>query len=133
MQAQALLYFSGNPQRLFLLDALGAALSGLLLMVVLPGFPEYFRMPASILEILGAIAFGLCGYSTICFFMSKQNAGRMLRILAVSNSLYSLLSLGLLWNYRAELSLLDVGYFIGECLLLWFLVSLEWSVSNRLR
>lgn len=131
MQAKALNYFSKNPRRLFLLDALGAALSGLLLFVVLPGFPEYFRMSASILEILGAIAFGLCGYSTICFFLYRSGARIMLRILSVANLLYSVLTLGLLWNYRADLSPFDFGYFVGECLLLWFLVKLEWRVSDR--
>lgn len=132
MQDQVLSYFLKNPQKLFLVDALGAALSSLLLYAVLPKFPEVFVFPADVLAALAAIAFALCLYSTCCALLLKQKQGYFLKALAGFNFLYSLLTLGLLWIYRDELSAFDVGYFVGECFLLWYLVRLEWIASKRL-
>ena len=61
-----------KPQKLFLIDSLGAMLTAFFLFVVLKNFNEYFGMPQKILTYLSVIAAFFCIYSATCFFLLKK-------------------------------------------------------------
>lgn len=119
------------PERLLLLDAAGAALSAGLLGAVLPGLPDYFAMPRMVLYSLAGVALALLLTDLIVYFFLRKHAVFWLRVVAVNNALYALVSLGLLIYYRAVLTVFDAIYFLGEIGVLLLLVNLEWKASRN--
>ena len=110
---------------LFLTDAVGASASTLFLGVLLVYFQPYVGMPVTILYVLAGIAACFMAYSWSCYFVSKWHTTTALKAIAVLNLGYSLLTLGLVIYHFNQLTLLGITYFLGEIIILWFLVSLE--------
>jgi hypothetical protein len=120
-------------KRFFLLDGLGALLTGILLYAVLVQLEEYFGMPRKILYVLSTIAFGYASYSMYCYFFIAGNLRYLLRIIAVANSLYCLLTATLAILYYKQLSVLGIAYFIVEICVIVILVMLEWKAIRMYR
>ena len=126
-------YFSGKPRALFLLDGLGAGLTTFSLFFVLRHYYDYFGMPANILTYLSVIGLVYCAYSMFCYFLLKDYWTRYLRIIAISNFLYCILTMTLLHSYYNDLTRIGLTYFLAEILIIVLLVYIELGVANMLR
>jgi hypothetical protein len=115
-----------NPKQIFLIDAMGALLTCLLLILIQTKLQFLFGMPAQTLQILAAIAFVFFGYSTMCFLIFDRIHWKLfLKIIASANLIYGALTLGLLvYNYPITTPI-DWVYFLGEIGIIVYLVSLE--------
>lgn len=126
-------YFSRNPRILFLIDGLGAVLTAFSLFIVVSHFSEYFGMPANILTYLSAIGLIYCTYSLSSYFLLKGNWAPYLRIIAIGNFLYCVVTMALLHFYHDELTTIGFAYFLTEILIILLLVYIELRVANMLR
>ncbi len=121
-----LLHLSKNPKTIFLIDALGALITCLVLIVIQTKLKFYFGMPVKTLTILSIFAFALFWYSTACFTLfQKINWKQHIKRIAIANLTYSGLTFVLLvYNYKI-ISALDWIYFLGEIAIILSLVYLE--------
>ncbi len=118
-------YFKKQPRSLFLLDASGAFLTALLLLAVLTPFNEYFGFPTLVLKLLAIIAICFLLYSLTCYAVNPQNWRLSLRIIAVANMLYCLLTIGFVLYHLPQITGLGISYFTGECIIVGILVFVE--------
>lgn len=118
-------------RQLFLLDGMGAALTAVMLGVVLPALEPAFAMPRRILLLLALVAASFAVYSLTCHV--RAAGARLLLGIAVANTAYCVSTLGLLLSLRGSLTWLDLAYFIGEILLIATLVIVEVRVARRAR
>ena len=121
--------FPKHPKNLFLLDGVGALLSAFLLGVVLVRFESVFGIPPKSLYILAAIPCFFAFYDLICYLYLKSNHGTYLRILAIFNLGYCLLSLSLAFQHRNQLLPLGWSYLVLEIVLICYLVKMEWQTK----
>ncbi|PQJ69644.1 hypothetical protein BTO14_16765 [Polaribacter butkevichii] len=123
-----------NPKRFFLIDAFGALLTAISLFGILAQLEPYFGMPKKTLYLLSGIAFCLFIYSISCNKFIKLNCIPYLRILIISNIIYSLISLGLLIKYSEKITELGWVYFILELLIIGIIVIAEYKLYlNQVR
>ena len=120
---------SSNPQKLFLIDSIGALTTATLLFVVLRNFKEYFGMPEKILTYLSVIAVCFFIYSTTCFFVIKANWTLFIKNISLANLLYCILTISLLVFYHQQLTTLGIVYFLGEIAIICGLVYIELNVA----
>ena len=123
---------SSAPQKLFLLDSIGALTTAFLLFVVLRNFKEYFGMPEIILTYLSVIAVCFCIYSTTCFFVIKSNWTTFIKGISIANLLYCILTIGLVIFYRSQLTTIGIAYFLGEIAIICGLVYIELNVATEI-
>lgn len=117
---------------MFLADSLGALVSALLLGAVLVRFNDLFGMPVNVLYPLAAIALAFCVYSLACYLLVKNNTKSYLRLIAVLNLLYCLLTVTLMFFHHSALSVLGYLYFIAEIAIIAMMSYIELSVAGRL-
>ena len=116
---------AAHPKRLFLIDGLGAFLTAFMLSVVLSNFESSFGMPLKTLYFLSFLAGIFCLYSFCCYFFVSGNWRPFLKTIAVANTLYCCLTLGLVFYYYPNLTLLGMVYFWGEIGVVMGLVVVE--------
>lgn len=116
-------------RHLFLLDGLGAAVTAVMLGVVLPALEPAFAMPQGALRVLALVAAGFAVYSLACHV--RAAGARWLLGIAVANTAYCVCTLGLLVSLRSSLTWLDLAYFLGEILVIATLVIVEVRVARR--
>lgn len=114
-----------NPNRLFLIDSLGAVLTLIGLTLVLMPFDAWFGMPRRWLVLLAIVAAGLALYSGVCFLLVKANWRPFLRVVSVANGLYCALTAYLIMAYLSQLTALGVAYFVGEIAVICGLIFVE--------
>ncbi len=114
-----------NPRRLFLIDAVGAALTASLLLFVLGPFEQFFGMPMTVVEWLAGIAAVFAVYSLACFALFPSRWSIFLRIIASANTAYCFLTLTLALIHQTTLTVLGWAYFVGEVLIVISLVRYE--------
>jgi hypothetical protein len=122
---QLITQLSAHPKRLFLIDGLGAFLTAFMLGVVLANFESSFGMPLKTLYFLSFLAGLFCLYSFFCYFFVSVKWRPFLKAIAVANTLYCCLTLGLVFYYYQNLTLLGVVYFLGEIGVVMSLVVVE--------
>jgi hypothetical protein len=114
-----------QPKTIFLIDGMGALVSAVLLGLVLTRLETFFGLPKNVLYVLAGIALLLAVYSLSNAFMQQINPSRRLKLIAVANLLYCLLTVVLLFIFYPQLTIFDVYYFMGELLIILSLASLE--------
>lgn len=120
-----------KPRNLFLIDSMGALISAALLGLVLANLEGFFGMPRKVLYPLAFIACGFALYSMLCFLTQPKNWRLYLKIIAIVNLLYCCLTLGLVIERRAELSLWGCLYFVGEVAVVLTLAIVELKMSKK--
>jgi hypothetical protein len=121
-----------KPKMIFLIDSLGALLTTLLLFGVLRNLEDYFGMPKTTLTFLSAIAACFCFYSTTCFLFLNGKWTLFIRIISITNLLYCVLTLRLLFVHYTQLTTLGVTYFLVEIAIVCGLVIFEVSVGTKI-
>ena len=114
-----------KPKTVFLIDALGAALTSIFLIVILKAFYEFFGVPQETLMLLLILSLVLAIYSFSCFAFLDKNTQNFLRPLIAANLTYCILTLGLVIYYHNKLTILGLAYFVGEILIICGLVYVE--------
>ena len=113
-----------NERRLFLIDAVGALVSALMLGVALPLMQERIGLPRPVLLVLAAIALLLMAYSLAHTSGVLPARPARLRALIACNIAYGALTTVLLAAFASEVKALGFVYFIAElCVLsaiVWF-------------
>lgn len=123
--------FTAVPHRIFLLDGLGALLSAACLGVILARFPDIFGVPSDILYPLAVVACVFAGYSLACYFLAPVRWWPYLAGIATANTVYSLLTIWLVFGADFGLLLLGRTYFVLELIVLAGLIYLELSIVVR--
>jgi hypothetical protein len=113
-----------NSSKIFLLDASGAFVS-IILLSVLYIFEEYFGMPQKILSIFIGIASVFCLYSVIIYLINPIRWRTYLKIIAILNICYCLLTIFHVFLYFENLTLYGNLYFVGEVLVIILLAIFE--------
>lgn len=113
----------------FLIDGIGAAMSALLLLLVIVPFQTFFGFPSDAALKLSVLPLIFSIYSLTCYF-TKPSSPVFLKIIAVANILYCLLSLGLVIFYFAQLTVFGLLYFLIEKLIVVPLAVWEWKLSK---
>ena len=112
-----------NQKNIFLLDGLGGVLTAILVGGVLPAIHETIGMPVGILYGLALWGAVSAGYSLSFFWLVDHQNTRWLKVIMVTNSLYSLLTAVLeiaQWNTMKPWG---IAYFAAEIVVLLSLVS----------
>jgi hypothetical protein len=113
------------PKRLFLMDGLGGMISALLLGVILARFETTFGMPRKVLYLLSCLACVYAAYSFLNYWRMKENWKPYMQGIAIANSLYCCLTIGLVIYHHQELTILGVLYFLLEVLIIISLITME--------
>lgn len=113
------------PQKIFLIDFLGALISALFLGLVLPRFQSYIGMPLSILYWMAAFAVILALYGITAYILSRASWKSFLKVLILGNSSYLIFSLICLIHYRSLITPLGWIYFFLEKVVLVILLRIE--------
>lgn len=122
-----------KPKTIFLIDGMGALVSAVLLGLVLTRLEMFFGLPKNVLYVLAGIALLLAVYSLSNAFMQLANPSKRLKLIAVANLLYCLLTIVLLLVFYPKLTMFDVLYFIGELLIILSLAFIELSAAAASR
>ena len=123
---------SRNPKILFLIDAIGALTSAVLLFFLWRQVNEILGLPKSTLTILSVFAGVFFLYSAICTIWIKAHFSPFLYLIATANLLYLFLTLVLIGFWR-EMTSLGLIYFLGEIGLISGLAFLEIKVASLLQ
>ena len=118
------------PKRLFLIDGLGAILSAFILGVVLVHYHEYIGMPVRTLYVLAFLPCLFMIYSLSCYFFLKKKWSLYLKIIALVNFLYCLLSIGMMIVHQSSLMVLGYIYFVVEVIIVLIIAGVEYRVSK---
>ena len=122
-----------KPKTLFLIDSLGAVLTGFILFVIMRQLNESIGMPKTVLTYLSFIAICFCIYSTACFLFLKERWTPFIRLIGVANLLYCALTVGLLIKYHSLLTIIGTICFLIEIVIICGLSYLELNVATEIK
>lgn len=120
-----------NPRKLFLVDAIGALVSVLFLGVVLVYLEDKIGMTKNVLYILASLPIFFASYSFSCYLFLNNNWSPFIKGIAIMNFLYSLLTIGILFFYDHNLTVLGWTYFVVELIILFVLIRIEFKASMQ--
>ncbi|MBL6448237.1 hypothetical protein JMN32_18125 [Fulvivirga sp. 29W222] len=121
---------SKTPLRI---DAIGALLSAFLLGVVLVRLEGFFGIPVNVLYMLASMP---CFFVALDFFFLTKTNERVdlyLRIIALLNISYCVMSLGLIIAHLDSISFWGLSYIIGEIIVVFGLARLELHVAMKVK
>lgn len=121
--------FREQPKLIFLVDGVGASVSAVFLGIVLTVFNESIGLSLSILFLLGGLALLFAVYSFTCFYRSAPYRPYLLLII-IANTLYSFLTLALVFFY-SSLTTLGLVYFSLELMVMILLIYIEIKVFQK--
>lgn len=122
-----------DAKTLLLADGLGASLTVALLAGVLARFEASFGMPRTVVNYLSLTAATFALYSLGCYFFAVGNWRQYLRAIAIANLTYCCITVGLVFLYYQQLTILGLIYFLLELLVMSILITIELlAVSNRI-
>lgn len=120
-----------SPERIFLVDGLGAAYSATMLGIVLAAFVPFFGMPTAVLYPLAGAAVTLSLYSLTCHFLKPRRWQIFLRGIATLNLEYCAASIILMSAFWNSLTIWGAAYFISEKFVVIALALQEFSLSRK--
>ncbi|ABZ93842.1 Hypothetical protein LBF_1322 [Leptospira biflexa serovar Patoc strain 'Patoc 1 (Ames)'] len=120
-----------QPYTIFLLDALGASLSLLVLFAVIVPFQPYFGMPLEVLQKLGILAGIMFFYSNTCFMQKPKHWKWFLFGVILGNLTYCGFSMYFLFQNWIVLQPLGAVYFIWEKIVILAIVAYEGFILTK--
>jgi len=121
------------PKSIFLIDALGAMVTIVLLRFVLVRFVSVLGIPISALYLLATIPCFFIVYDLISYFVHSSKTAALLSGIAFLNLMYCPVSIGLAFYHRAEITVLGWLYVLAEISIIMIIALYEWRVSNQIR
>ncbi len=125
-------YFCKYPKLLFLIDGMGAMISAFWLGIIFVSVESLIGIPPSTLYLLAAIPVFFVIFDFYSYQKEKNALRALLKIIAIMNLLYCLLSLGLAFLHRQTITPLGWTYIIVEIILIITLAILELEVAKKL-
>ncbi|MBM9590813.1 hypothetical protein JWG41_10180 [Leptospira sp. 201903075] len=123
-------FLKNNRRYIFLVDGLGAILSAVLLAFVLPLFIDLLGMPLDTLYILSIIPVVYAIYSLLCYFLNPFQWKFFLRVIAIANFSYCLVTMVYLLLNLEQTTVWGELYFVLEMIVVASLASFEWKLTN---
>ncbi|TGL41425.1 hypothetical protein [Leptospira perdikensis] len=123
-------FLKNNPKYIFLMDGLGAILSGVLLSLVLPMFVDSLGMPINTLYTLAILPFIYAVYSLLCYFLNPFQWKFYLRVIATANFLYCVFTMVYLVLNLEQTTVICEIYFVLEMIVVVSLASFEWKLTS---
>lgn len=120
-----------SPERIFLVDGVGAAYSAAMLGVVLAAFVPFFGMPTSVLYPLAGTAVSLTTYSLSCHVLKPRRWQIFLRGIGTLNLAYCAASVVLMSVFWNSLTIWGAAYFVSEKFVVIGLALQEFSISRK--
>tara|TARA_Y100000589_G_scaffold75611_2_gene69297 strand:- start:1456 stop:1821 length:366 start_codon:yes stop_codon:yes gene_type:complete len=114
------------------MDALGAAISAILLGVVLVKLESVFGIPVNTLYFLAALPVLFIIYDLSCLTQSKNNLSPFLKVIAVVNIMYCCLSIGMAVYHLKTITIFGYLYILIEVIITFTLAVFEYKVANKL-
>lgn len=118
-------------KKLFLIDAIGALVSAILLGVVLVALQHLVGLPKNMLYLLSAIPILFFTNSLRCYKFDPTAAALNLKLVAIFNLLYCCLTASLIVIYFNDLTTLGIIYFSGEIILVVALSIFELQFASK--
>lgn len=125
--------WSRHPERLFIVDGIGALVTSGTLLGVARWYPIAFGLPTDILVVLGRIAVVFAVYSITCFVVRPRRARLLLRLIALANLSYCVLTLWAVVRHGAVMTPLGVAYFFMETVIVVGLSYVELTLQPVLK
>ncbi|WP_378177921.1 hypothetical protein [Aquimarina sp. SS2-1] len=119
-----------NPKQLFLIDGLGALLTIFFLTLVLTTYYEFIGMPKTTLYYLAFIVAIYAVYSFSCYFINPNKWQFLLKVIAFANLSYCIITIGCIYYFYENLTILGLAYFSLEILIIFILVILEFKIAS---
>ncbi|TGM45482.1 hypothetical protein [Leptospira vanthielii] len=126
----SMMFFKNNPRYIFLVDGFGAILSAALLALVLPLFLNLLGMPLETLYILSILPVVYSIYSLLCYFLDPFQWKFYLRVIAIANFLYCLVTMVYLILNLEQTTIFGELYFVLEMIVVAGLATFELKISN---
>ncbi len=120
-----------TSRQLFFIDSLGALVSAILLGLILPLYQEQIGVSASTLYRLSGGASAFFIYSSYCYWVLKRPLAPFLRVIAICNLVYCLITLGIMISLADQIKTLGVLYFGGELVIIIVLAIFELKVAKK--
>jgi hypothetical protein len=133
MLARIIQYFTRNPKKLFLTDAIGAIVTALSWLIWKLLFEGQFQFHVDVLNGLIFYAIAMFSASMQFYLFAKKDFRRCINFLIFGNTGFVLILLSLLFYFWNEISFLPKIYMLFECLIVSNLVYLEFKVKENLR
>ncbi len=123
-----------NPQKLFVIDGIGAIASAFFLGVVLVQLQHLIGMPRNTLYFLAILPILFVLYDAYAYQQVKKAYNwPYLKVIAFVNLSYCFVSVAMLFLHYDALTTLGWLYFIGEILIILVLVVIELKVDAKWR
>ena len=106
-------------------------MSALLLGVVATSLADSFGMPSSVLYLLASVAVMFAVYSFSCYFFVVSDQSFYLRIIAIANLVYCLLTVGIVVYFYPQLTGVGLIYFGLEIMIIIGLVMMELKACSK--
>lgn len=132
MRQQITNIFSSDPKKLFLIDGLGALLSAFLLVVILVRWESLFGIPRFTLYFLAVLPCFFAAYDFLYYFKILTNYGKSLKMIAIVNLLYCLLSTSLATYHYQSITYLGWSYIILEIMIVLVIAKVEWKAATQM-
>lgn len=121
---------STKSQPIFLIDSLGAGVS-VSFLLILYRYEELIGMPSNLILFFTLLASGLSVFSASLYLSQPLNWPFYLRLLALLNTSYGLITLAFVIREWSQLTPLGVGYFGAELLVILILSAYELRLAGR--
>ncbi|WP_026947112.1 hypothetical protein [Algoriphagus marincola] len=119
-----------SPRTMFFVDSMGAILTATTIGIVLPYFNDYLGVEIGHLHFLAIYVLVLFAYSFSVFLIKPTKWVILLKIIALANFSYCVITLKLVYQHFEDLTMLAVIYFIVESLLIMGIAVVEWRYSE---
>ncbi len=119
-----------TPQKLLLIDSIGALVSSAMLGLVLAQHEAEVGIPATPLHLLASIAFLFSIYSLLGYLGKLGKYAYALKGIAAANLFYCCLTIALMIYFYHSIMLLGIAYFIIEKCIVVPLAVFEWHTST---
>ena len=123
--------FITNPKKLFLMDALGAMISAVLLGIVLVKLEDVFGIPRKTLYFLAGLPILFTVYDLICLTKDKSNVGPFLKVIGIVNIVYCCISIGTTVYHFKTITIFGYLYIIIEVIITFSLALFEYKIGNK--
>jgi hypothetical protein len=117
---------------LFMVDAIGALLSSLLLFAIAKKFSLSFGLSESVLLKLSFVALLMAFYSILCYIGIKHSWKSFLISISVINLVYCAITFLVLVYHWPEITALGIAYLSVEIMVILFLSYFEFSTAKAI-
>jgi hypothetical protein len=120
-----------NPKTLFIIDGTGAILSAFLLGVVLVRFSSFFGIPVPVFYLLAIFPVLFFLFDIYAYGSIQRHAATKLKIIALANFLYCLLSISVAAYHAEQLTIWAWAYIFIEIFIVIILAAIELAVAKK--